>query len=88
MKMQVLQSESRIPLTDCSNLAINQKNDDDITTCQHEIIVNFFDDVFFSLLSFSYWSKFHDNITTGSGFMTTFFYKQLFRNMEIGNAPA
>ena len=47
MKMQVLQSESRIPLTDCSKLAINQKNDDDITTCQHEIIVNFFDDVLF-----------------------------------------
>ena len=35
----------------------------------------------------SYWSKFHVNIITGSGFMTIFFYKGLTRNLKIGNIP-
>ena len=42
---------------------------------------NFFDVVLF----FSYGSKFHVNIITGSGIMTIFFYKGLTRNPEIGN---
>ena len=46
---------------------------------------NFFD--FVSLAKFSYWSKFHVNIITGSGVMTIFFYKGLSRNAEIGNTP-
>ena len=40
-----------------------------------------------SLVKFSYWSKFHVNIITGSGIMTIFFYKGLTRNPEIGNSP-
>ena len=36
---------------------------------------------------FSYWSKFHVNIITGSGLMTIFFYQGLTRNMEIRNTP-
>ena len=39
------------------------------------------------LANFSYWSKFHVNIITGSGIMTIFFYKGLTRNPEIGNTP-
>ena len=42
---------------------------------------------FISLVKFSYWSKFHVNIITGSGIMTIFFYKGLTRNPEIGNNP-
>ena len=36
------------------------------------------------LAKFSYWSMFHVNIMTGSGFMTIFVYKRLTRNPEIG----
>ena len=42
---------------------------------------------FVSLIKFSYWSKFHVNIITGSGVITIFFYKGLTRNPEIGNSP-
>ena len=42
---------------------------------------------FVSLIKFSYWSKFHVNIITGSGVVTIFFYKGLTRNPEIGNNP-
>ena len=40
-----------------------------------------------SLVKFSYWSKFHVSIITGSGVMTISFYKGLTRNPEIGNTP-
>ena len=36
---------------------------------------------------FSYWSKFHLNIITGSGVLTIFFYKELTRHPEIGYNP-
>ena len=45
----------------------------------------FFWRCFVSLIKFSYWSKFHVNINTGSAMMTIFFYKGLRRNPEIGN---
>ena len=49
---------------------------------------NFFDFIFFAfLVKFSYWSKFHVNIITGSGVMPIFFYKGLTRNPEIRNTP-
>ena len=38
-----------------------------------------------SLLKFSYWSKFHVNIMTGSGVSTIFVYKWLTRNLKIRN---
>ena len=37
------------------------------------------------LVQLSYWSKFHVNITTGSGITAIFFYKGLTRNPEIGS---
>ena len=40
-----------------------------------------------SLVKFSYWSKFHANIITGSGIMAILFYKGLTRNPIIGNSP-
>ena len=40
-----------------------------------------------SLVKFSYWSKFHVNIVTGSGVMTIFFYEASTRNPEIENTP-
>ena len=43
---------------------------------------------FVSLVKFSYWSKFHVNIITGSGVMIIYFYKGLTRNPEIKNNPS
>ena len=40
-----------------------------------------------SLVKFSYWSKFHVNIMTGSRVMIIFVYKGLTKNPEIGNTP-
>ena len=45
----------------------------------------FFCRCFVSLVKFSYWSKFHVNIITGSVVTTIFFYKGLTRNPKIGN---
>ena len=45
----------------------------------------FFLDCFVSPAKFSYWSKFHVKIITGSGIMTIFFYKWL---TEIGNSAS
>ena len=71
---------------DCSKLAKNPKNDNDVTIFRHDVNVKFFWRCFVSLVKFSYWSKFHVNIITGSGVMTISFYKGLIRNLEIGNA--
>ena len=69
------------------NWAINWKNDNNVTLSRHYVIVNFFWRYFVSLVKFSYWSKFHINIITGSGVMTIYFYKGLTRNPEIRNTP-
>ena len=70
---------------DCSKLAKNPKNDNDVTIFRHDVNVKFFWRCFVSLVKFSYWSKFHVNIITGSRIMTIFFYKGLTRNPEIRN---
>ena len=72
---------------DCSKLAKNPKNDNDVTIFRHDVNVKFFWRCFVSLVKFSYWSKFHVNIIAGSGIMTIFFYKGLTRNPKIGNTP-
>ena len=72
---------------DCSKLAKTPEKDNDVTILQHDLKVNFFWRCFVSLVKFSYWSKFHVNIITGSGIMTIFFYKRLTRNLEIRNTP-
>ena len=41
--------------------------------------------LFFFLVKFSYWSKFHVNIITDFGVMAIYFYQGLTRNPEIGN---
>ena len=63
------------------------KNDTDVTIFRHDVIVKFFWCSFVSLIKFSYWSKFHVNVITGSGVMTIFFYKELTRNPQIGIPP-
>ena len=78
-------SGSRPP--DCSKLAKNLKNGNDVTIFGHNVVANFFDVCFVSLVNFSYWSKFHFNIVTGSRIMTICFYKRLTRNPEIANTP-
>ena len=70
-----------------SKLAINWKNDSDVKIYRHDVIVKFFWCFLVFLVSFSYWSKFHVNIITGSGVMTIYFYKRLTRNPEMGNIP-
>ena len=51
------------------------------------VIVNFFWRCFVFLVQFSYSSKFHVNVITGSGVKTISFCKGLTRNPEIGNTP-
>ena len=68
---------------DCSKLAINWKNDNDVTTFRK--FIKFFSPYSISLVKFSYWPKFHVNIMAG---VTKFFdYKGLTRNLEIVNTP-
>ena len=73
---------------DCSKLAKNPKNDNDVIIFRHDVNVNFFWRCFVSLVKFSYWSKFHVSIIIGSGIMTIFFHKGLTGNPEIGKTPA
>ena len=47
----------------------------------------FFWPCFIFLVKFSYWSKFHENIITGSRVMTVSWYKGLIRNQEFRNTP-
>ena len=68
-------------------IAINWKQDNDVTICWHDIIINFTWCCHVSLINFSHWSKFHVNIITGSGVMTISIYKALTRNLEIGIPP-
>ena len=58
-------------------LQIDQKsgNDNDVTVFRHDVIIKFFWHCFVSLVKFSYWSKIHVNISTGSGIITISFYK-------------
>ena len=77
-------SVSGIRPPDYSKYAKNPKNDNDVTISRHDAIVKMFWRYFVSLVKFSYWSKFHFNILTGSGIMTIFFYKGLTRQ-KSGN---
>ena len=72
---------------DCSKLAKNPKNDNNVTISWHDVNVKIFWVCFVSLAKFSYWSTFHVDIITGSGILTIFLYKGLTRNPEIGNTP-
>ena len=80
-------SVSGIRPLDCSKLAKNLKNNNDITFFWHDVNVKCFWRWFVSLVKFSCWSKFNVNIITGSGTMSISFYKGLTRNLEIGNTP-
>ena len=77
---------SQIWLPDCSKLAVNWENDNDISIFQH-VIVNSLWCCFISLVKFSYWSKFHVNFITCSRVMTISFYNGLTKNLEIRNTP-
>ena len=68
-------------------LAVNWQNGNEVKIFWHDVIVKFFWIRFVSLVNFSYWSKFHVNIITGSGVLTISFYKGFTRNLKIGNAP-
>ena len=78
---------SRIRLPECSKLAIDGKNDNDIKICRHDFIANPFWSRFVSLVKFSYWLKLHVSIIAVFRVIRIFFSKQLTRNLEIGNTP-
>ena len=80
-------SVSGIQPLDRSKLTKNPKNNNDVTIFWHDVIVRFFWSFFVTLVKFSYWSRFHVNIITGSGIMTISFCKGLTKNPEIGNTP-
>ena len=84
LKLCFIVYASGICLLDCSKWAIKSENDNDIIICWHDIIIIFLT-FFVSLVMFSYSSKFHVNIITGSKVMTIFSYKGLIRNPEIVN---
>ena len=75
-----------IKLSNCSKMALNQKNANDVTICWNDVIIIFYVAVFL-LWSLLTGSKSHVNVINGSGVMTIFVYKELIRNAEIGNTP-
>ena len=79
-------SGGKIGLPHCCKLAANRKNDNDVTIPDMTSSSIFLMSLF-SLVKFSYWSKFHFKIITGSRIMAIFFYKGLTRNSEIRNTP-
>ena len=85
--MSFIDYASGIQLPDCSKLAINHKNDNDIIIFWHIVIIKFFWRGFVSLAKFSYWSKFLVNIITSCGVMTIFFYEKLTRHPKIVSTP-
>ena len=48
----------RVRLLDCSKFTLNQKNDNSVKICWHDVIVKFFWCCHVSLVKISYWSKF------------------------------
>ena len=68
-------------------MAIKWQNDSEVTIFWHDVIVKFFWCCFISLVKFSYLSKFHVDIITGSRVTTISFYKGLTRNPETENTP-
>ena len=80
-------SVSGIRSPDCSKLAKNPENDNDVTIFRHDVIFKFLWRFFVFLVKFSYWSKINVNNFTGSGIMTIFFSEGLTRNPDIGNTP-
>ena len=75
---------SGIRLPDCSKLAVNWKNDNDVTIFEMKSSSNFFDFVSFLLSSLVTDPSFTD---PSSGVMTIFVYKAFTRNPEIGKKP-
>ena len=55
--------------------------------CGHDVTDKLFWRGFVTIVKFSYWSKFHVNIITGSAVITISFYKRLTKNTEIVNKP-
>ena len=60
---------SGIRLLSCYKLTINWEYNNDVTICRHDVIVRNFWRCRVFLVKFSYWSKFHVSIVTGSGVM-------------------
>ena len=66
---------SRTQLPDCSKLAKNWKNENDVTVCRLDVVVKFSLHCCVTFVKFSDCSKFHVNMVTSSGVITIFIYK-------------
>ena len=64
-------------LLDCSKLAINWKNDIDLTISRHGVIVNLSSRCCIHLIKFICCSKFHVNTINRSGVMIVFLYTEI-----------
>ena len=83
--VSILDHVSGIKIPDCSKLAKNGKNGDEVIIGCNEVTANFFWSFRNSFVEFRYWHKFHVNIMTGSWVKTVFVYKefeQKSRNQE------
>ena len=78
---------SGIWFLDCSKLAINRKNGNNVTISSIKPSL-FFWGCHTPLVKFSYCDNFHIYVITGSRVMIIFLYKEFTRNLEIGNKPA
>ena len=77
----------RNPASGLLKLVVNWKDGNDVTIFWPGVIVKFSWHYFTSLVNFSYCSKFHVNMTTGSWVMTISFYKGLTRNSGNRKTP-
>ena len=83
--VSIIDLVSGIKIPDCSKLAKNGKNGDEVIICRNEVTVKFFWSCRNSFAEFRHWLKFHVNIMTGSWVKTVFVYKefdQKSRNQE------
>ena len=71
----------------CSNMTINQENNNGVIICQHEVNMKFFWRCCISFVKFNYQFKFHVNTAVGSESYENFVNEGLIRNLEIGNSP-
>ena len=74
-------------LPDCSKLAINRKNDNDVTVSQQDAVANFFDVNVFFLSSLVIGPSFMSISLLVLEIWQFSFYKGLARNLEVGNIP-
>ena len=83
--VSIIDLVSGIKIPDCSKLAKNGKNGDEVIICRNEVTVKFFWSCRNSFVEFRHWLKFHVNIMTVLGLRQFLFIRNLTRNPETKN---